>query len=60
MLYTVSFNHFNISIISLKWETHLVYSIAFLDLFQYTKIPFCEFGGLIKTFFNGAKKTVIV
>src|SRR6185503_2124790 len=60
MLDAVRFYHFNVSIITLDRESHLINGVAFLDLFQNAPFPFGEFGGLFKTSFDGAEKTVIL
>jgi hypothetical protein len=58
VLNAVSFDHLYL-IADLDREVHAVYGIALFDLFQYTRIPFCELCGFIETFLHRTKKTVI-
>ena len=58
MLHPVSFDDFNIAIVPLYGKTHLVNTVAGLDLFQYPKIPFGKFCRLVEAPFHTLEKTV--
>ena len=59
VLNTISLDNFYGTAIAFHRELHPVYGITSLDLLENTRIPFREFRGLVETFFNGTKKTVL-